>query len=220
MDPQFWVNRWTENRIGFHVKGANPLLKQYWPASLTAGRVPAGRIVVPLCGKSEDLRWLSEQGHDVVGVELSEIAAKAFFTEQGIECTVTSEPPFTVFRGKGITIYVGDFLKFTTSVAGEFDYFYDRAAVIALPPSMRPAYARQLASVLTPKSSGLLISLSYEPSESDGPPFSVPEKEVHVLFSGFEIQKLDEKDILEDEQRFKDRGVRSLLETVYRLSHS
>ncbi len=32
------------------------------------------RVLVPLCGKTPDLLWLAEQGNEIVGVELSEIA--------------------------------------------------------------------------------------------------------------------------------------------------
>jgi thiopurine S-methyltransferase len=207
MDQAFWLNRWSENRIGFHSQDENPLLVEFWKQVAPA---ETGRVLVPLCGKSVDLKWLSHRGHDVVGVELSDKAARAFAEEQGIAFTETSEPPFTVFRSQRIAIYVGDFMEFSPAIAGQFDFFYDRAASIALPPQMRPRYARQVASLLRSNASGLLISLDYDPPESDGPPFSVSEAEVRTLFNGFEIHKLDELDILEKEQRFKDRGVRSL----------
>src|SRR6185503_16503780 len=67
MHREFWINRWNENQIGFHVKGVNPLLTRFWPSA-------RGRVLVPLCGKSEDLRWLAERRHEVVGVEFSLVA--------------------------------------------------------------------------------------------------------------------------------------------------
>ncbi len=54
-------------------------LRKFWPG-LAAG----SRVLVPLCGKSVDLLWLVGQGCDVTGVELSEIAVRAFFAEAGI----------------------------------------------------------------------------------------------------------------------------------------
>ena len=41
-------------------------------------------VFVPLCGKTLDMVWLCQQGHTVVGCELSEIAALDFFKENSI----------------------------------------------------------------------------------------------------------------------------------------
>jgi thiopurine S-methyltransferase len=214
MQGEFWLNRWAENQIGFHLKGVNPYLTRFWSSVSGAG---TGRVLVPLCGKSEDLRWLAERGHDVVGVELSLLAAKAFATEQRIVFTESHEPPFTVFRGKGITYLVGDFFDFTPEIGGHFDLFYDRAALIALPPEMRPAYALHLASLVKKGGQGLLVDIEYDPSQMHGPPYTVSESEVRRIFSSFHCEKLLEADILEDEPRFKARGLTWLREGIYHL---
>ena len=215
MDREFWLSRWSENQIGFHRKGVNPLLVRFWPS---VSSPPAGRVLAPLCGKSEDLRWLSERGHEVLGVELSLIAVKAFAAEQGIVMTETHEPPFTVLRGKGITLHAGDFFNFTPAIGGRFDLFYDRAALIALPADMRPAYVQHLRSLLKDNARGLLITVEYDSSAMHGPPFSVAEPEVRRLFQGFACEKLLEVDCLEDEPRFKARGLTWMKEVVYSLS--
>ena len=213
MNRDFWLSRWNENQIGFHRKGINPLLERFWPHL----ERKAAKTLVPLCGKSEDLRWLAEQGHDVVGVELSLVAAKAFAAEQDVVFTETHEPPFTVLRGSKITYYVGDFFEFSREREGVFPLFYDRAALIALPPEMRPTYVSNLTSLTEPRAEGLLITLEYDPSQMHGPPFAVPEGEVHRLFSTFDCRKLLESDCLDDEPRFKARGLTSLKEVVYHL---
>jgi len=215
MEREYWLNRWIENRTGFHLADVNPLLERFWPG-IAASR--AGRVLVPLCGKSRDLRWLAERGHDVTGVELSALAAKSFYNEQGIPFTESIEPPFTVFRGDQITYYVGDVFDFTVGNAARFDFLYDRAALIALPPKMRSAYVRQLEGLLTPAAQGLMISLEYDTSAMEGPPFSVPEDEVTRLFTTFRAEKIHEYDCLEDEPRFKERGVRWMKEVVYKVS--
>ena len=212
MDQEFWINRWNENRIGFHLAGVNPLLPQNWP------EVRRGRVLVPLCGKSEDLRWLAQRGHDVVGVELSILAAKAFAAEQGMVFTETHEPPFTVFRGEGITYYVGDFFDFTPDIAGSFGLFYDRAALIALPPEMRPGYVMHLESLIAVGGQGLLIGLEYDPSQMHGPPFCVSESEVRRLFEKFRCERLLEYDCLEQEPHFRERGLTWMKESVYRMT--
>jgi thiopurine S-methyltransferase len=217
MDRAFWINRWAGNQIGFHRNGVNPLLQRFWAGVSSA---PTGRVLVPLCGKSEDLRWLAERGHDAVGVELSLIAAKAFAAEQGIVLAETHEPPFTVLRGKAITFYVGDFFDFTPAVGGEFELFYDRAALIALPPEMRPAYAQHLQSLLGDKAQGLLITVEYDTSLMHGPPFTVAEAETRRLFVRLSCEKLLEYDCLDEEPRFKARGLTWMKEAVYRLSRN
>ena len=212
MNPEYWINRWNVNQIGFHLSGVNPLLTRYWPEIATKN---SAKVLVPLCGKSEDLRWLVERGHDVVGVELSLLAAKAFAAEQGFVLTEAHEPPFTTLRGNHLTYYVGDFFDLTTAIGGQFDLFYDRAALIALPPEMRPAYVRHLESLLTKNAQGLLIGLEYDPQQMHGPPFTVPEAEVRRLFGAFRCDKLLEYDCLEQEPHFKKRGLTWLKESVY-----
>ena len=217
MNPEYWINRWSVNQIGFHLVGVNPLLTQFWP---TVAESASGRVVVPLCGKSEDVRWLAQRGHETVGVELSLLAAKAFAAEQGMVLTETHEPPFTVLRGDRLSYYVGDFFDFSPEIAGSFDLFYDRAALIALPPEIRPGYARHLASLLTNTGRGLLIGLEYDPSEMHGPPFTVPEAEIRRLFAEFQCEKLLEYDCLDQEPHFRKRGLTWLKESAYSLRRS
>src|SRR5205814_4503428 len=90
MNNDFWLKGWSENRIGFHKAGVNPLLERFLP---DVANVP-GRTLVPLCGKSVDLAWLVANGHQVVGVDISEMAARAFACVQGIAMTVANEPQF------------------------------------------------------------------------------------------------------------------------------
>jgi thiopurine S-methyltransferase len=217
MNSGYWINRSDQNQIGFHLAGVNPLLTQYWP---TISARATGRVLVPLCGKTEDLKWLAQKGHDVIGVELSLLAAKAFAAEQGIVLTETHEPPFTVLRGDGITYYVGDFFDFTPGIGGQFDFFYDRAALIALPPEIRPGYVQQLQSLVKRGAQGLLVGLEYDPSQMHGPPFTVPEPEVRRLFGSFHCEKLTEYDCLEQEPHFKQRGLTWLKESAYTLGVS
>ena len=213
MNNDFWLKRWNENRIGFHKAGVNPLLEQFLPQ---VSKTP-GRTLVPLCGKSVDLAWLLAQGHQVVGADISEIAARAFASEQGIAMTRANEPPFTVFRAESITYYVGDFFNIKPDRIGRFDLIYDRAALIALPRDKRPEYAQLLKSLLVSGGQILLISLEYDPKKMEGPPFAVTESEVRSLFQGTRMDKLHEYDCIEEEARFKERGLDWMKEVVYRV---
>ncbi|HEX4998833.1 MAG TPA: thiopurine S-methyltransferase [Terriglobia bacterium] len=213
MNHDFWLNRWQENRIGFHLPEVNPHLKRFYDETIPR----SARILAPLCGKSVDLRWLADKGHDVVGVELSSIAAAAFMREQGLTAETSTEPPFTVFRADRITFLVGDFFDLTPENAGRFDLIYDRAALIALSPDVRPRYVARLGSLLNPGGRALLISLEYDPQSMNGPPFAVREDEIRSLYDGYEVRKLLEYDCLENEPQFRQRGLQWMKEAVYRI---
>lgn len=63
----------------------------------------------------------------------------------------------------------------------------------------------------------LLIKIDYDQSEMNGPPYAVGEAEVRELFHGLRIEKLYEHDCLEDEPRFRERGLSWMSEAVYHL---
>jgi thiopurine S-methyltransferase len=76
---------------------------------------------------------------------------------------------------------------------------------------------RQLKSLLAPGGVMLLISLEYDLKKMDGPPFTVPESEVRKLFLDFSVDKLHEHDCIDEEARFKERGLDWMKEVVYRI---
>ena len=79
MDRAFWQDKWASGQIGFHEAETHPLLVAHFDALDVPSAVP---VFVPLCGKSLDMVWLRERGHDVVGVELSALACASFFEER------------------------------------------------------------------------------------------------------------------------------------------
>ena len=94
MTNEHWIQRWEEKNIGFHEKDINSLLvKHFKTLKLTTN----SRVFVPLCGKTLDISWLLMLGHDVVGVELSEIAVKELFEELHILPKISTENNGIVF---------------------------------------------------------------------------------------------------------------------------
>ena len=71
-----WISRWESNRIGWHAEQVNRHLVQYYDRFDLSGE---GSIFVPLCGKSNDMRFLLEKNLKVIGVEMSSIAIEQFF---------------------------------------------------------------------------------------------------------------------------------------------
>ena len=174
MEVDFWHDRWEKNLTGFHLDEVNPHLRENWAAlNLKSG----SRVFVPLCGKSLDLLWLADQGYEVVGIELSPLAVKAFFSENGLEAKLTHIDGLEYWQSDNISLFCGDFFSLTTEILGTIDAVYDRASLIALPPAMRKDYAAKLTE-LAQTAPKLLVTLEYDQSKMDGPPFSVSQEEV------------------------------------------
>ncbi|MDY0248920.1 MAG: thiopurine S-methyltransferase [Pseudomonas sp.] len=213
MEEGFWQTRWQRNQIGFHLQEVNPGLKEYWQCL----QVPKGHCVfVPLCGKSLDLCWLAEQGYSVLGVELIEKAVVDFFAEQQLLPTITQQGVFKRYTAGAITILCGDFFALTVEDLSAVDAFYDRAALIALPDELRRCYAVHLSAHLPQRCKGLLMTLDYPQAEMKGPPFAVAPEQVEQLLSDtFIIECMESRDILEQEQRFKNVGITRLFDYVY-----
>ncbi|MDP6963217.1 MAG: thiopurine S-methyltransferase, partial [Planctomycetota bacterium] len=91
MNTKYWKQRWADGRTGWHRDDVNPHLIEYWSR---LGVASSSKVLVPLCGQSLDLHWLADQGHEVVGVEASELAL------QGLP------------QHQNLSLHCGDFFKF------------------------------------------------------------------------------------------------------------
>ena len=215
MQPEFWHDRWQRNQIGFHQEQVNPCLERLWPQL----ELPRGaRVLVPLCGKSLDLSWLAASGFEVLGVELSQTAVEQFFSEQRVTPQVRQQGGFQVYEAGPVTIMCGDFFALSAADVAGCAGLYDRAAIIALPPQMRKAYALHLTQILPRDCRGLLITLDYDQHEMKGPPFSVPDDEVQQLLApAWSLQIVEQPDVLGQNWKFLKGGASRLVERVYRL---
>ena len=231
MDAQFWQQKWAEEKIGFHQTEVNKRLVTYWPQVMRNALTQTGDhsasakscVFVPLCGKSLDMLWLHEQGHQVLGVELSTRAAKAFFEENGLEFEQTDVDGFTWFTGfnhaKGITLMAGDFFQMTAMHTRKCTALYDRASMIAMKPDMRADYTRQLAMLTPSNSRGILLTISYDQSRMQGPPFSVSDEIARSLLNeNFQIEELAHYSGPERVGNLAERGLETLDERVYLLT--
>ena len=179
MDAEFWLTRWEKREIGFHQNDINRFLEQYW-ASLKLAR--ESTVLVPLCGKSKDMRWLAQQGYHVLGVELSNTAVQEFFEEWEVQPTVDPQGPFTRYSGKNVELLVGDIFALRAEDVQEVAGVYDRAALVALPPDMRREYVHSLTKLLPSNVQTLLITFEYRLGHREGPPFSIPIDAVKDLY--------------------------------------
>jgi len=223
MEPEFWRQRWQENKIGFHLDEVNPYLIEHWSR---LGVKPGTCVFVPLCGKSMDMAWLAAQGYEVEGIEISELAIEQFFSEQGLPYEREEVGEWVVYHSGDdsglVRIWCGDFFKLEAPQLGSIDVVYDRASLIALPPEMRRQYVQKLLELTGPVPQ-FLITLSYEQSQMPGPPFSVEPSEVNELYEpayGKLTGPAVEIDVLPTHGHFAARGLTALRERVYLLPMS
>jgi thiopurine S-methyltransferase len=209
MQPDFWLSRWRDGRTGFHSDAVHSDLQDFADVFLGGG---PHRVLVPLCGKSQDLRWLTGQGHEVVGIELSEVAAQEVMGD-----APTSQRGGFVQQVDGsLTFLRGDVFGATPELLGPFDRVWDRAALVALPPDLRQRYSRTVAALVRPGGALLQNAFTYDQTRMDGPPFSVPEAEVRAHYPGWDVEVLRVDDKLL-ETKFADRGLDAWVTSTYLL---
>jgi len=201
---QAWLDRWAQDQIGFHRDEPN--------RSLLAHLDRLGpRVLVPLAGKAREMRVLAEAGREVVGIELAEKAARAFFAEWGPIPSV-ERAAHPIHRAAGVEMHVADLFGDGVLEIPPCDSAFDRAALVAIEPHRRRAYVERLRRLLRPGGNILLISFDYPEAEMSGPPFSVGSSVIAGLFPGDRVERLEERQILAEEPKFAARGVSRLVE--------
>lgn len=223
MEIDFWLERWNNNQTGFHQQKINPYLIYFYgekgPAIEQREKL---KVFVPLCGKSKDMLWLSQNNYKVFGVECSDRAVKDFFEENALNYKHAEKDQHALYQSSDlpsvIELFQGDFFELQQSGLDDVTDIFDRASLVALPVEMRRQYADKMTELQKPGVRTLLVTLTFDPTEMNGPPFSVTEDEVRALYSeNFSIQKLLYKDVIAEETGLRNRGLTALVETVYKL---
>lgn len=207
-----WLDRWANGRTGWHEEDGNAGLKAHWP-SIQPPANRRSRVLVPLCGKTPDLLWLTEQGHEVVGVELSGIAIRQLFAEHDLNYRVEEGQHLDRYIADEIplTLYCGDYFRFEDE---PFDALFDRGSMVALPDAMRLTYIEHTKQLLIPGATKMIITLEYDQSVTPGPPFSVLSDE---LTAGWpDLRRVAEyNDIDNSPPKFRAAGLKEMLEVVW-----
>lgn len=198
MEAQFWHDMWSSGHVGFHQNEVNEYLQTHWKDLTQNGNEG---VLVPLCGKSLDMIWLAQQGHEVLGVELSAQALDEFLQENNLHAFFHKTEQFNGFKLPAMTLLCGDFFDLQAEDCKALSLVYDRAALVALPPEMRQQYVQHIYNIMPSGSQTLLVTMEYDQSQLPGPPFSVAESEVMQLFKDCQaVQKVQEVN-------FKRKGV-------------
>jgi thiopurine S-methyltransferase len=213
--PEFWLNRWHDQKIGFHQTVVEHDLQEFWPRCAP----PAGAtVLVPLCGKSLDLLWLRARGHRVLGAELSSIAVEQFCLENAVPARRRQQGMRQEFTSDGLSIICDNLFRMSTEEVGHIAAVYDRAALISFNPDMRKQYVHHLTRLTHTGTRTLLLGIEFNQKETAGPPFSLSPQDVEALYaSHHDIVPLSRRDILAQDARMRDRGVTRLNQTTYLL---
>ena len=95
---------------------------------------------------------------------------------------------------------------------------FDRASLIAFDRQDRERYCDYLQSIVPSPAEMLLITLDYDQSQMNGPPFAVSQAEVNGYYrSSYEISELARSDVLDERPRWREQGLTALTETVFHL---
>lgn len=210
-----WHSHWTKKRPGFHEAKVNTYLEQYLPLF---DLKPEDGIFMPLCGKAHDIQWLSQQGFNVVGVELSEVAIQSFFEESGLSYTVTEEPHFRVYHAPRITLYQGDYMHMGASHLRQCKLVYDRAAIVAIESFNRESYVQHMRHIIPQKTPVLMVTLEYDQAVMTGPPFSVRVEEIKQYFEpAYCVTHLKTNEQIDERPRWRELGLKSFRETALQI---
>lgn len=215
-DNALWQRCWRDRQTGFHQKTVNPLLTSFWSG---LGLGPGSRVFVPLCGKSLDMIWLAGQGHQVVGVELSPIAVRAFFRENRLQPVRRQVGAFTLWEHGRLAILCGDYFLLTEGDLGPIDAVYDRAALTALPEDIRRAYVAHLRSVVPPTCKIFLLTAEdAEVGETPAQTAAAADEVVALYAEDFEIDLAHVESVVEADPESPDQAPLRTEYKVYRLT--
>lgn len=133
-----------------------------------------GKILVPGCGLGHDVRALSQQGAEAIGLDWapSAIQRAQSFSKVGRESYVQE-----------------DLFQLPNTWNGQFDWIFEHTCFCAIPVDKRPDYVQVACRIL--KKSGSFFGIFFlNPDAEKGPPFSVTREELDALFLlHFELQE-------------------------------
>jgi len=178
MAPMDWRETWRAGVTPWDAGTSPPALRSL----VDRGAVPSGRVLVPGCGTGYDLATLARTDREVVGIDLSEDARKAF---------LAAHPDLP----GSVAYEVADF--FSYAPAGGFDFVWDYTFFCALDPGQRTSWSQAMKRLVNPGGVLATLLLPFEDpiSETQGPPWPVNTSMVRsYVEDGFEELETAEVD--------------------------
>lgn len=216
LDHDYWNKRWQDGETGWHQAQVSPSLLAHWQVLGLGGK---GRVLVPFCGKSLDMAWLAAQGHEVLGVEFARLPIEQFFAEQQLTPAISREADGVHYRAGRVEIIEADIFAVSKTALAACQGVYDRGALIAQTAEQRARYLHEVYAHLPTGCRGLLLTVDYEQTQMDGPPFAVCAVELETRLGDWQIERLQRADILAESPRFVAQGVTQLHAEAWLLTH-
>lgn len=185
----FWAERWSNKETGWHMNQLNPAIQKFGEQWL--GKQPKNaKVMFPLCGKTQDLKILNEQGYETFGIEGVMAAVDDYVAENKVALT-EKEPHANLktFDVGGPTIYFGDFFAWDLTTPAAIHSVFDRGSLVAILPSKRKEYFQVINSMLLPGGTWMIASMAYNQEEKPGAPHSISPDDVKAL-----LEELKETD--------------------------
>ncbi len=217
MSNQLWKAKWKRNDISFHQPVINPLLQQY----LSTLNLYAGdRLLIPLCGKSVDMDWLSQSGFRVTGIEISEIAIKAYFDALQVSPAKQRHGCFTRWSYQNVEIWCGDIFDLTMMDLSNIKVLYDNASLTAFPADDRIQYIRHFSDNL-PHDCQILLITDETPDDQQFNSVMTIDSEVSALYStDYQIELLHGKNCIKKDPANPLAPEQPMQEKVYLIKHN
>ena len=161
--PDFWDSRYRGGTTPWDAGGVPPHFVAWLEKEKTGVKV-----LVPGCGSGYEVKAFAENGHDVLGIDIS---------DAGLE------------RARRLTNRVrkADFFQLDEN----FDLVYERTFLCALPRRLWPDWGRRIAEVVRP--GGRLAGFFYLNDNERGPPFGISPELLNELLDGAFVKEEDEK---------------------------
>ncbi|KAI0224357.1 Thiopurine S-methyltransferase [Lamellibrachia satsuma] len=182
---------------------------------------PKAKVLFPFCGKTKDMKWVADKGHEVVGIEGSKVAAKQFAEDHQLQYTVLPIEGTNIVLYKyaeaNVRIYVGDVWEFNSSIECNFDAIWDRGGFTIINIKDRKKYIPLITSLMAPHARYMLCIDTYDENVIQGPPHSLDPPGTEEMFGRvFDIKYVDKRDSLKPLQ--KSWGLTFFDETLYQLT--
>ena len=191
-----WTQIWEGGETGWQRDKVRDIVVKWYDRMTNKGELK--RILVPLCGKTQEMIFLHERGHEVVGIEISYKACEDFFQENNIKFSVkvdanSGAEHILISDDSRITLYQGDLYAIGKEYIKTFDAILDWNSFIAIDPAMRETYVSTLTCLLKPNGRMLLNTFEYPREEFAGPPCAINLSEVEKMYEGkMKVEFLEE----------------------------
>ncbi|AKT44086.1 hypothetical protein [Chondromyces crocatus] len=210
MQAEFWFDSWERGgfHTSFHRRDIHPFVETHTPGERFVG----SRVLVPLCGKTNDMLYYRQFARHVIGVELVEKAILQFFEDNGLDYVQNGSR----FESDRLTILCADFMDLTPEDVGPIDLVYDRAALVAMPLEMRLNYIRAVDRLTPVGAQQLLNTIEYDPVLPSAP-FSIAPEEVAAYYAdAYDVDHL-EAVVIPQHGMVRRWGLRFLIEHGFML---